>query len=158
MLEDFQGDSWGSIPPLRMSSLLPHDLCHGQSASRCPPTVAQSCPTLYDPADCSPPSSSNHGDSPGKNTGVGGHSLLQGILPTQGSNLHLLALQVGSLPSEPPGKCINGFWKKSYCGRPSIKISITYNTQNLFSFYNLVDHFSLLCPRTAHTSAIEAFP
>ena len=38
MLEDFQGDSWGSIPPLRMSSLLPHDLCHGQSASRRPPT------------------------------------------------------------------------------------------------------------------------
>ena len=37
MLEDFQGDSWGSIPPLCMSSLLPHDLCHGQSASRCSP-------------------------------------------------------------------------------------------------------------------------
>ena len=38
MLEDFQGDSWGSIPPLRMSSLLPHDLCHGRSASLWPPT------------------------------------------------------------------------------------------------------------------------
>ena len=34
MLENFQGDSWGSIPPLRMPSLLPHDLCHGWSASR----------------------------------------------------------------------------------------------------------------------------
>ena len=34
MLENFQGDSWGSIPPLRMPSLLPHDLCHGRSASR----------------------------------------------------------------------------------------------------------------------------
>ena len=33
MLENFQGDSWGSITPLRMPSLLPHDLCHGQSAS-----------------------------------------------------------------------------------------------------------------------------
>ena len=32
MLENFQGDSWGSIPPLRMPSLLPHDLCHGRSA------------------------------------------------------------------------------------------------------------------------------
>ena len=40
MLEDFQGDSWGSIPPLRMSSLLPHDLCHGPSASLWPPTVS----------------------------------------------------------------------------------------------------------------------
>ena len=29
-------------------------------------------------------------DSPGKNTGVGCHALLQGIVPTQGSNLGLL--------------------------------------------------------------------
>ena len=36
--------------------------------------------------DCSPPGSSVHGDSPGKNTGVGCHVLLQGILPTQGLN------------------------------------------------------------------------
>ena len=35
---------------------------------------------------CSPPGSSVHGDSPGKNTGVGCHALLQGIFPTQGSN------------------------------------------------------------------------
>ena len=34
MLENFQGDSCGSIPPLRMPSLLPHDLCHGRSSSR----------------------------------------------------------------------------------------------------------------------------
>ena len=34
MLENFQGDSWVSIPPLRMPSLLPHDLCHGRSSSR----------------------------------------------------------------------------------------------------------------------------
>ena len=36
-----------------------------------------------------------------KNTGVGGHALLQGIFPTQGSNpclLHLLHWQAGSLP------------------------------------------------------------
>ena len=32
MLKNFQGDSWGSIPPLLMLSLLPHDLCHGQSS------------------------------------------------------------------------------------------------------------------------------
>ena len=47
--------------------------------------VAQSCPTLCNPMDCSPPGSSVHGDSPGKNTGVGCHALLQGIFPTQGS-------------------------------------------------------------------------
>jgi len=39
-----------------------------------------------DPMHYSPPGSFVHGDSPGKNTGVGGHALLQGIIPTQGSN------------------------------------------------------------------------
>ena len=33
-------------------------------------------------------------DSPGKNTGVGCHFLLQGIFPTQGLNLHLLCLLI----------------------------------------------------------------
>ena len=42
--------------------------------------------------------------SPGKNTGVGCHALLQGIFSTQGSNPHLLHWQVGSLPPAPPGK------------------------------------------------------
>ena len=41
----------------------------------------QSCPTLFDPMDCSLPGSSVLGDSPGKNTGVGCHFLLQGIFP-----------------------------------------------------------------------------
>ena len=36
------------------------------------------------------PSFSVHGDSPGKNTGMGCCFLLQGIFPTQGSNPHLL--------------------------------------------------------------------
>ena len=35
--------------------------------------VAQSCPTLHDPMDCSPPGSSTHGIFPGKSTGVGCH-------------------------------------------------------------------------------------
>ena len=48
--------------------------------------VVQSCPTLCDCMDYSPPGSSVHRDSPGKNTGVGCHALLQGIFPTQGSN------------------------------------------------------------------------
>ena len=48
--------------------------------------VAQSCPTLCNPRDCSPPGSSVHGDSACKNTGVGCHALLQGIFLTQGSN------------------------------------------------------------------------
>ena len=48
--------------------------------------VIRSCPTLCNPMDCSPPGSSVHGDSPGKNTSVGCHFLLQGIFRMQGSN------------------------------------------------------------------------
>ena len=51
--------------------------------------VTQLCPTLCNHMDCSPPGSSVHGNSPGKNTGVGCHGL-QGIFPTQGSNPGLL--------------------------------------------------------------------
>ena len=53
--------------------------------------VAQSCPTLCDPMDFR---------LPGKNTGVGCHSLLQGIFLTHGLNPSLLSLlhwQAGSL-------------------------------------------------------------
>ena len=41
----------------------------------------QLCSTLCDPKDCSPAGSSVHGHSPGKNTGVGCHALLQGSSP-----------------------------------------------------------------------------
>ena len=48
--------------------------------------VAKLCLALCDSVDCSPPGSSVHGDSPGKNTEVGCLALLQGIFLTQGSN------------------------------------------------------------------------
>ena len=60
------------------------------------------CPTLYDAMASSPPGSSFHGDSPGKNTGVGCHALLQGINP--GIETRSPALQADTLPSTPPGK------------------------------------------------------
>ena len=49
--------------------------------------VTQSCPTLCDPMDCT--CSSVHGDSAGKNTGVGCHALFQVIFPIQGLNTGL---------------------------------------------------------------------
>ena len=52
---------------------------------------AQLCLTLCNSMDCSPPGSSVHGDSPGKNTGVYRAALLQGIFPTQGSNPSLVS-------------------------------------------------------------------
>ena len=68
--------------------------------------LLQSCLSLCDPMDCSPPGSSVHEDSPGKNTGVGFRALLQRIFLTQGLNPRLLCLlywQAGSLPPAPPG-------------------------------------------------------
>ena len=53
-------------------------------------SVAQSCPALCNPMDCSVPGSSVHGDSPAKNTGEGCHALLQGIFLTERSNSDLL--------------------------------------------------------------------
>ena len=67
--------------------------------------VAQSCLTLCDPVDCSPPGTSAHGDSLGKNTGVGSLSLLQGIFPTQVSD-----------PGLPPFRRI--LYQLSYQGSP----------------------------------------
>ena len=43
--------------------------------------VTSVCLTFCNPMDYSPPGSSVHGDSPGKNTAVGCHALLQGIFP-----------------------------------------------------------------------------
>ena len=69
--------------------------------------VTQSCLTLCSPMDCSPPGFSVLWGSPGKNTGVGCHSLLQEIFPTQGLNPGLLYCRhLDSLPSEPPGNQI----------------------------------------------------
>ena len=54
--------------------------------------VGQSCPTLRDPMDNSSSSSSAHGIFPGKNTGIGCHCFLQGIISIKGSNPRLLCL------------------------------------------------------------------
>ena len=45
-----------------------------------------SCGQLFVPIDCRLAGSFFHGDSPSKNTGMGCHDLLQGMLPTQRLN------------------------------------------------------------------------
>ena len=67
----------------------------------------QSCPTHCNPIEGSPTRLLHPGESPGKNTGVGCHALLQGIFLTQGWNPRLLSLlhwQAVHLPLAPPGK------------------------------------------------------
>ena len=63
--------------------------------------VTESCPTLCDPWTTAHQALSVHGILQEKNTGVGCHSLLQGIFPIQGSNLsflHCRHLSQGSPP------------------------------------------------------------
>ena len=96
-------------PPILTSAVLFRSLSPHPYRSRVCVLCAnslQSCLTLCNPLDCSPPGSSVHVDSPGRNTGVGCHALLQGVFSTQGSNLLLLLSlwQAGSLPLAPPGK------------------------------------------------------
>ena len=58
-----------------------------------------------------------HGDSPGKNTGVGCHDLLQGIFPTQGSNPGL-------------SHCRRILYQLSYQGSPGNRLGLLF-FQNL---------------------------
>ena len=83
--------SWASLVAQRVNNL---------SEQLCLPF--QSCLTLCHSVDCSPPGSSVHRDSPGNNIEVGCHALLQAIFLQ--IELGSPALQVNSLPSEPPGK------------------------------------------------------
>ena len=53
-------------------------------------SVTQLCPTLCNPMECSMPGFSVPGAFPGQNTRARCYFLLQGIIPTQGSNLGLL--------------------------------------------------------------------
>ena len=69
----------------------------------CVCSVSQSSPTFCNSRDCSLPGSRLlcPWDSLGNNTGLGCHSLLQGIFPTQRSNLcllHPVHWQANSLP------------------------------------------------------------
>ena len=111
------------------------------------------CLTLWDPMDCSPPGSSVHGDSPGKNTGVDCHPLLQGIFPTQGSNprllhcrqiLHHLSHQ-GSLGALHAWKST---WLISF--QVSIRLTSALSSSNFNSGFSFMINPQLLEPTQTH--------
>ena len=76
--------------------------------------VAQTCLTLCDPMDCSPPDSV-HGILQARNWG-GFPFPPPGDLPHPGIDPRFPALQADSLPSEPPGK-----WEKKSHSKIAIK-------------------------------------
>ena len=102
--------------------------------------IAQSCPTPWDPMNYSPPGSSVHGILQAwrifKNTGMGGHSVLQGIFLTQGLNLGLL-------------HCRQIFYHLSHQGSP---VLVYLCAIILFSF----SHLS--CPKTLPNMLVQLFP
>ena len=55
---------------------------------------AQSCLTLFDPLDCSPPGLLCPWDSPGKNTGMGCHFLRPSLFQVIHENFHSLSSQL----------------------------------------------------------------
>ena len=111
-------------------------------------SVAQSCPTLCDPMDCSPPGPSVHGDSPSRNTGVGCHALLQGHFLTQGSNLCLLHCR-RFFTTEPPGKPVNQAYKTlMYSLINTYKVS-NYRNVTLIEEWEII-RIHVLLPSTRH--------
>ena len=110
-----------------------------------------SCAQHCDPMDCSPPGSSVHGILHGISRmlkWVALQGILQGVFPTQGLNphlLHLLHLQVGSLPLEPP-----------YLGSPYVLLVAHIKLLNIF--IRILLHFFLCTSfKYSHTSISQAF-
>ena len=85
--------------------------------------------------DCSPPVSFVHGDSPGRNAGVGCHALLQGIFPTQGSN-QLSCIAGGFFYVWVPGKPKNTGVGRNAAKSWGKKISLEKNFLWFFFFLN----------------------
>ena len=100
----------------------------------------QSCPTLCDPIDGSPPGSPRPWDSPGKNTGVGCHFLLQCMEVKSESEVAQSCLT----PSEPmdcssPGSSAHGIFQARVLEWVAIPFSYGESSINI---YTLLSHFS----------------
>ena len=70
-------------------------------------------------------------DYPGKNTGVGSHSLLQGIFPTQGLNLALL-------------HCRHILYRLSQPGKPEQMNRWLVNSVQIYANWNILDFIYFL--------------
>ena len=74
--------------------------------------LLQSCPTRCDPIDCSPPGSPSPWDSPGKNTGVGCHFLLQCMKVRSESEVAQSCLTLSDpMDCSPPGSSVHGIFQ-----------------------------------------------
>ena len=95
-------------------------------------------------------------DSPGQNTGVGCHALLQGIFPTQGSNSCLLCVlhwQEGSLLLVPPVKPSG---TEMSCQRPPFLVHISKGNFEVLRAKPKGD--TSISMRLAHGQRVQAGP
>ena len=103
-------------------------------------SVPQKCLTLCNPMNYSLPGGPSN--SPGKNTGVGRHFLLQGIFLMQGSNLHLLHWQADSLPRGHMGSP-----KGAICpAQNSGFLEVSILTFHIWQLWTLTTDWKLWCP------------
>ena len=92
--------------------------------------LLQLCPTLCNPRDGSPPGSCPW-NSPGKNTGVGCHFLLQGMKVKSESEVAQLCPTLSDpMDCSPPGSSVHGIFQKEYWSgvplpSPDLKLGMT---------------------------------
>ena len=111
---------------------------------------ARSCLTLWDTMCFSPPGSSVHGDSPGKNTGMGCHALLRGIFPAQGSTPSLLPLLHWQV----------NFSSVSYLGSPFLRELLLFSCSVMFNSFRLhgLQNSRLPCPSPSLGVYSDSYP
>ena len=89
----------------------------------------QSCPSLCDPIDGSSPGSPCPWDSPGKNTGVGWHFLLQCMKVKSESEVAQSSLTLRDpMDCSPPGSSIHGIFPARVLEWVAIAFSATLST------------------------------
>ena len=85
----------------------------------------QSCLTLCDPIDGSPPGSFHPWDSPSKNTGVGCHCLLQCMKVKSGSEVTQSCPTLSDpMDCSPPGSSVHGIFQTGVLEWGAIAFSI----------------------------------
>ena len=107
----------------------------------------QSCPTLCNPIDSSSPGSPCPWDSPGKNTGVGCHFLLQWVKVKSESEVSQSCLTLSDpMDCSPPGSSAHGIFQTRVLEWGAI------------AFYSILKSRDITLPTKVHLVRAMVFP
>ena len=96
----------------------------------------QSCPTLCDPIDGSPAGSPVPWDSPGKNTGVGCHCLLQCMkVKSESEGAQSCLTLIGPMDCSLPGSSVRGIFQARVLESGAIAFSVYIMQEYLYITY-----------------------